>query len=47
MQYILAIDLGTTGEKCVLYDIQGNSLAEEYEEIETIYPSPGAADFIR
>jgi len=44
VQYILAIDLGTTGEKCVLYDLQGNSITEEYEEIETIYPSPGAAE---
>lgn len=43
-QYIIAIDLGTTGEKCVIYDLQGNSVAEEYREIETIYPGPGAAE---
>ena len=43
-QYIIAIDLGTTGEKCVIYDLQGNSIAEEYREIETIYPGPGAAE---
>lgn len=42
--YIIAIDLGTTGEKCVIYDIQGNSIAEAYQEIETVYPSPGAAE---
>ena len=43
-QYILAIDLGTTGEKCVIYDLRGNPVAEEYREIETIYPGPGAAE---
>jgi xylulokinase len=43
-QYIIAIDLGTTGQKCVIYDLQGNSIAEEYREIETIYPGPGAAE---
>ena len=43
-QYIIAIDLGTTFEKCVIYDVQGNSIAEACQEIETIYPSPGAAE---
>ena len=42
--YIIAIDLGTTAEKCVIYDIDGQIIAEDYEEIKAYYPQPGAAE---
>jgi xylulokinase len=43
-KYIIAIDLGTTAEKCVIYDEEGNVIAEALEEIEAFYPEPGAAE---
>ena len=43
-KYIIAIDLGTTAEKCVIYDESGNIVAEASEEIKAYYPEPGAAE---
>jgi xylulokinase len=43
-KYIIAIDLGTTAEKCVFYDEEGNVVAEASEEIKAYYPEPGAAE---
>ena len=39
--YIAAIDQGTTGTRCMLFDRQGNALASHYEEHRQIYPRPG------
>lgn len=43
-EYIIAIDLGTTAEKCVVYNEEGNVMAESSEEIKAYYPEPGAAE---
>ncbi|MHB1347027.1 MAG: FGGY-family carbohydrate kinase [Candidatus Humimicrobiaceae bacterium] len=43
-KYIIAIDLGTTAEKCVIYNEEGMVMAEASEEITAYYPEPGAAE---
>ncbi|MEM3714275.1 MAG: FGGY-family carbohydrate kinase [Candidatus Aenigmatarchaeota archaeon] len=39
-EYILVHDLGTTGNKAVLFDNEGNISASEYIRFETYYPQP-------
>ena len=41
MKYIAAIDQGTTGSRCILFDHGGTPVASAYEEHEQIYPQPG------
>jgi len=41
MDYVAAIDQGTTGTRCMLFDRQGHVRAAEYVEHEQIYPQPG------
>ncbi len=38
---ILAIDQGTTGTTCIIYNEQGVALARAYRELTQIYPEPG------
>ena len=38
---ILAIDQGTTGTTCILYDRGGQPIAKAYREITQFYPRPG------
>ena len=38
---ILAIDQGTTGTTCMVYDRKGAVLARAYRELTQIYPRPG------
>ncbi len=40
-QLILAHDLGTSGDKACLFDVEGNFLAEAYYTYPTFYPAPG------
>ncbi|MGC9393583.1 MAG: glycerol kinase GlpK [Anaerolineae bacterium] len=40
-QYIAAIDQGTTGTRCILFDHSGVPVIWAYEEHEQIYPQPG------
>ncbi|MBN1248285.1 MAG: glycerol kinase GlpK [Anaerolineae bacterium] len=40
-QYIAAIDQGTTGTRCILFDHNGHPVIWAYEEHEQIYPQPG------
>ena len=40
-QYILAHDLGTSGNKATLYDLEGRLAASELVEYPTYYPQPG------
>jgi len=42
--YLLAVDLGTTAEKCVVYDGNGKVRAEAQREITIVYPRPGQAE---
>ena len=41
MNTIVAIDQGTTGTRCIVFDRRGQIVAAEYEEHEQIYPQPG------
>lgn len=44
MTYILAHDIGTSGDKAVLYDIDGRLTASETVEYPTLYPAAGCAE---
>jgi glycerol kinase len=39
--YIMALDLGTTGNRAILFDKQGNVVAQFYKELTQYYPQPG------
>ena len=39
-----AIDAGTTGVRCVLFDRYGNAVAKGYYETPTLYPAPGLVE---
>jgi len=41
MDYLLGIDIGTTGVKGILIDSKGTQIASHYVENDCIYPSPG------
>lgn len=38
---VAAIDQGTTGTRCMIFDRAGNVLSSDYEEHRQIYPRPG------
>ncbi len=40
-QYLIGIDIGTTGTKAAVFDIEGNQLASAYEESKLYYPKVG------
>ena len=39
--YLAAIDQGTTGTRCILFDLEGRAAASAYREHEQILPRPG------
>lgn len=39
--YILALDLGTTGNRALLFDVEGQIIAQAYRELTQYYPQPG------
>lgn len=39
--YILALDLGTTGNRAILFDAQGSIVSQAYKELTQYYPQPG------
>src|SRR3989338_1595636 len=41
MEYILAIDQGTTGSRAVIYDKKGRKKASAYKEFRQYFPRPG------
>ena len=41
MEYILAIDQGTTGSRAVVYDKYGKKIAASYHEFKQYFPRPG------
>lgn len=43
-RYVLAHDVGTGGNKAVIYDSEGNLLAKSFHPYPTIYPQPGWAE---
>ena len=40
-KYILSLDLGTTGNRAILFDRQGNVVGQVYKELTQHYPQPG------
>ncbi|NJN04681.1 MAG: glycerol kinase GlpK [Leptolyngbyaceae cyanobacterium RM1_1_2] len=40
-QYILALDLGTTGNRAILFDRSGDIAGQAYKELTQYYPQPG------
>ncbi|ACK65256.1 glycerol kinase [Rippkaea orientalis PCC 8801] len=40
-QYILALDLGTTGNRAILFNHQGEIAGQSYQELTQYYPHPG------
>ena len=41
MSYVLAIDLGTTGNRVILFDENAKVVMKNYKEFRQIYPKPG------
>ena len=41
MSFILALDLGTTGNRAILFDAGGQAIAQAYKEFTQYYPQPG------
>jgi len=41
MKYLIGADIGTTGTKACLYDIEGHEIANAFEESVLHYPRPG------
>lgn len=39
--HILAFDLGTEGNKALIYDTNGNCLGNCFKSYKTFYPCPG------
>lgn len=39
--YVLALDLGTTGNRAILFDSQGAIVSQAYKELTQYYPQPG------
>ena len=39
--YLAAVDQGTTGTRCILFDLGGHVIASAYREHRQIYPRPG------
>ena len=40
-EYILALDLGTTGNRAILFDKEGDVVGQAYKELTQYYPHPG------
>jgi glycerol kinase len=40
-EYLAAIDQGTTGTRCILFDTQGLAISSAYREHRQIFPQPG------
>ena len=40
-KYVMALDAGTTGNRCIIFDIAGNTVASASREFTQMYPHPG------
>jgi D-xylulose kinase len=40
MKYVASLDVGTTGTRCILFDLQGKEISRAYEEWRSFYPTP-------
>jgi glycerol kinase len=39
--YLAAVDQGTTGTRCILFDLHGRVVASAYRDHRQIFPQPG------
>ncbi len=39
-KYVAALDVGTTGTRCLIFDTQGKEIARDYREWKSMFPSP-------
>ena len=39
-QYLIGIDIGTTGVKACVFDLEGNVMGSAYQEYPCYYPKP-------
>ncbi len=39
-KYVAALDVGTTGTRTIIFDLNGIEIARDYKEWESIFPSP-------
>ncbi|MHA1721067.1 MAG: FGGY-family carbohydrate kinase [Promethearchaeota archaeon] len=39
-KYVAALDIGTTGTRCIIFDLKGNKIGWDYEEWTSFYPTP-------
>ncbi|MEO1149294.1 MAG: FGGY family carbohydrate kinase, partial [Cyanobacteria bacterium J06638_22] len=40
-QYVMALDLGTTGNRAILFNQTGDIVGQAYKELTQYYPQPG------
>ncbi|MDR7548621.1 MAG: glycerol kinase GlpK [Armatimonadota bacterium] len=40
-EYLAAVDQGTTGTRCILFDLRGHPVASAYREHRQLFPQPG------
>ena len=43
-KYLIGVDLGTSGTKAALYQIDGKLVAEDSQEVPLFYPKPGVVE---
>ena len=43
-RYLIGVDLGTSGTKASLYQIDGTLVAEAFKEVELLHPKPGVVE---
>lgn len=43
-QYLIGVDLGTSGTKTAIYRVDGSLVAEAFAEVELLYPKPGIVE---
>ena len=39
-KYLMGVDVGTTGTKAIVFDLDGNAVGRDYEEYSCVYPYP-------
>jgi D-xylulose kinase len=39
-KYVAALDVGTTGTRCIIFDLKGNEISRFYQEWQSYYPTP-------
>ena len=44
MKYLIGIDIGTTGTKAAIFDIEGRLISEAYQESKLYYPEAGCVE---